>query len=748
MPFTRLNALVAALAAGGVIWIVHFKFQSAKSKNQTNAECREANDKLGNGSSACLALIFFEELLFLAALGFWSWVRSHNPDIRGLEKFMDYGFVLSILRGRYFPPLDHFLSGYTINYYYFGHLLAAVLARLSGVRPAVAFNLQIANLFALTVLESFVMGSTLYYLKDRALGNESSVLKNFLGPGSKERPAFRRVPAFRWLIFCGLLSAVFVAIVGNFHLVIEYLKGQGESYWYASASRVIPYTINEFPVYSFIVADLHGHVSDLPIVLLFIGILISLVLPRKRVEVKAQNSKFKAQICGVKQRALRFVLPFFSLRFAFCAFLLGTLYATNSWDFAIYGGLLALTLFFLRYREDHDFVKSLGGILFPVCLIVFLSVLFFLPFWLTVKPISQGIGLVALQNCGKIQGGFVFFRCWLKNLSPLNLILILWGFYFILAAIYLVWLFRGRIRRFLCLETIIVGLAKFFGVEVELKRKKSQLLNYPAAQLSVLDIIPLLFIFYALILIIAPEIVFVKDIYQPDYYRANTMFKLYYQAWVLFALATAYGTTWVLQWALKQGKAFTKLFLTAGYLLLTASVLAYPYVGIKMAYVNSRKYRGLDGNHFLEEVFPGDARAIKWINKNILGQPVIVEAVGESYTDYARICGNTGLPAVLGWPVHEWLWRGGWDAPLGRETDPSKPSMYPAKRQAEVKKIYEAEDVETVRGLLKKYQAEYIYVGQMEREKYPNLQEDKFSKLGKVVYENEGVRLWHVGLQE
>ena len=48
------------------------------------------------------------------------------------------------------------------------------------------------------------------------------------------------------------------------------------------------------------------------------------------------------------------------------------------------------------------------------------------------------------------------------------------------------------------------------------------------------------------------------------------------------------------------------------------------------------KYKGLDASAFLEEVMPEDYRAINWINENISGTAVILEANGDSYSDYQR----------------------------------------------------------------------------------------------------------------
>ena len=98
-------------------------------------------------------------------------------------------------------------------------------------------------------------------------------------------------------------------------------------------------------------------------------------------------------------------------------------------------------------------------------------------------------------------------------------------------------------------------------------------------------------------------------------------------------------------------------------------ILSYPIFAINSFYDNLIIIKGLDGISYLKILYVGDYSLINWINKNIKGQPVILEANGDSYTDYARISANTGLPTVIGWPVHEWLWRGTYDIVSPRITD-------------------------------------------------------------------------------
>src|SRR3990167_4289917 len=91
--------------------------------------------------------------------GFWAIIRGFQPDIEGLEKFMDFGFMNSVVRSRFFPPLDMWWAGGSINYYYFGHFLSGMLTKLSGIEPSVTYNLAIANIFGLGVMGAFSVGS-------------------------------------------------------------------------------------------------------------------------------------------------------------------------------------------------------------------------------------------------------------------------------------------------------------------------------------------------------------------------------------------------------------------------------------------------------------------------------------------------------------------------------------------------------------------------------------------------------------
>ena len=205
-----------------------------------------------------LKIFILEEIIFFLALTVWSFVRGFQPDIQGLEKFMDFGFVNSILRSDYFPPKDMWLSGNTINYYYFGHLVTALLTKISGLDPAITYNLMIGLIFALTFGASF------------------SLSGNIISFSAKKH----KVKLF---LVGGFLCAILLNLGGNLHPLYNFVKNKSfESYWYPDATRFIvekfgatDNTIHEFPIYSYVVADLHGHMIDIPAVILFLALLFA-----------------------------------------------------------------------------------------------------------------------------------------------------------------------------------------------------------------------------------------------------------------------------------------------------------------------------------------------------------------------------------------------------------------------------------------------------------------------------------------
>ncbi|MEK7160278.1 MAG: DUF2298 domain-containing protein [Patescibacteria group bacterium] len=614
-----------------------------------------------------IKIFFIEELIFFIALVFWVFVRGNLPEIKGLEKFMDFGFLNSILRSDYFPPKDMWYAPQPINYYYFGHLMTAVLTKLSFIPSFISYNLMLATLFALTFTASLSLAINIF------INAKFSVKSNL----------------------SGILTAILLSFGGNLTTIYAFFKPYvpadnpvplwqlpflpfsfPNGFWYPNATRFIPFTIHEFPLYSFVVSDLHGHVLDIPFVLLIIASSFSIFISK---QITKSN-------------------------LVFLSFILSIMYMTNAWDGIIYFLLIAFVLFYLIIRQaqvKHQEMKNEKLKIYTWLSSLFIVgvgfIAFSIPFSLNFKPFVSGIGVLCapsfITNLGKI-GPFIFEANHCQQ-SPIWQLLLLYGFFYFFVLAFIVFL----------------------------KFKK----NY---KLSKNDIFVLILITLSSLLLIIPEFIYIKDIY-PLHYRANTMFKLSYEAFIMLSICSSYILIKLLS-NIKNKLILFIFFLSS--LILISLNLIYPFFAIGSYYRNLTNYQGLNGIKYLAALYPDDYKLINWTNNNIKGQPVILEASGDSYTDYARISANTGLPTVIGWSVHEWLWRGTYDVVAPRIED--------------VKTIYTGNDINLTKILLAKYQISYVVISLLEKEKYPNLNEGNFKKLGKIVYKNNSAVLYKINLAE
>jgi len=348
---------------------------------------------------------------------------------------------------------------------------------------------------------------------------------------------------------------------------------------------------------------------------------------------------------------------------------------TNAWDFPIYFMVLGATIFYFNYLKWGLRTKTFTKTLLSVVCCLLLAILFSLPFHLNFKSIATGVGLVDFH-------------------SPPWMFLVLWGLPLVSTVSFLVF----------------------------------SLIHKPVTshRLLVADVFILILIAVSWLLIIIPEFFYIKDIYIHSYQRANTVFKLTYQSFVMFSLVSGYVIVRILT-SLRQ--KFLKLVCCLLFVVCCMFIFIYPYFAVR-SYYGLKTYQGFYGLGYLKNLYPEDFKAILWLKENITDQPIIVEAVGESYTDFARVSANTGLPTILGWRVHEWLWRGSFDEP--------------ALRTEEVRKIYESKNLEETQTLLGKYKVNYIFVGTLERRSYRQINEEKFSKIGKLIFQEGQTKIYQL----
>ena len=692
MKFTRTNCIVVvvlvfALNVAGclVAWRVE-KVQRWAAKIKAESE-NDATRKI------VLALTF--ELVFLVIFIIGCYVKCFKPEAYGTEKFMDYGFMTSMMRSEYMPPEDFWASGTNLNYYYMGQYMATFMTKLSGVTVNAGYNLGLMMLMAFCFVLSY---SIVYEVMRTAvkLRNEKKreQIKNGNDNVAEISGGFTAVVCH----VAGLLAGTAVTFAGNMHYTIfakiipavqNMLGMEVDSYWFPDATRYIGYnpetddkTIHEFPSYSFVLGDLHAHVTNIMFVLTVLGILYAWLLYRKERMDAVKN--------GTAVEPYSRLREIFHPSILMLGFFIGLFQITNYWDFPIYFVVSGAIILFSN-AVIHKFEKeTLILTAFHAVVVLGLSLVVSLLFNMKFQSMAGGIALCT-------------------DHTPFYQLAVLWGLPVTVLVCYLV--------------STICKKKK----EEPYKRKKGSkpLLFQFINRLSLPELFILTIGLCAAGLVLMPEIIYVIDIYG-GHKRANTMFKFTYQAFIMFGLMMGYVITKFILLA-KNGKQIVCGAITAFFLFSTVGYLGKSVDSWFGDVTDRSRFQGLDAAAFVDKENMADSEAVDWINENIEGRPVMLEANGNSYTYANRISVLTGLPTILGWHTHEWLWKDDYN--------------WVEERVAVVKSIYTSVNVETVKSLLEEYQVSYIYVGDEERNKYAEaggVNETLLRSLGDIVFENEG----------
>lgn len=674
-----------------------------------------------------LGVIVATEVIFLLAFTLWVVVRAYNPEILFTEKPMDFAFVNGIMRSDYFPPVDPWLSGVTLNNYYFGHMIMATLTKLTGVPAATAFNLSLALIFGLAAIGAF---SIVYNLVRMIRGGEVTAM-----------------------VF-GTVAAVFLLILGNLEGVLEMLYAHGygsqgfwawigiegldapysseqwyptQFWWWWHATRMIQatvggvgvdYTIAEFPIFTFILGDLHAHLLSMPFVLLTVAVCLNIVA-----------TKVSLGLAWLRRNIAPFVLMIVCL---------GALGPIHTWDLPVYlflfaGAIMVQTR--LRGGGTGWWKRWL-----PLVAIAVVGVFVpYLPFYLNMDVPTSGV----LPWDG-------------PNSRWLHLLL-MWGLFLFVAASFVLFQMRGAVRSvsrrtvvWVCLPVLLLWVVWAVAVAAtgggaSVWAKLGHLLPLlillaltlllvvrratatPVEERSVL--FALLLFLTAVLLVVGCELFYLRDVFGN---RMNTVFRFYFQAWILFAVASPFAVYYMQRkWRVSGvGARLGKLGWWVVLLVLVASSLAYSVAGIPSKTNGFSGEPTLDGLAWHQRDRPEEYEAVSWFNSEVDGAAVIVTAPGYAYTDHGIISECTGLPTVLGWEGHEWVWRASDVAYRGRRAD--------------IELVYTCSDSEQILALLDKYDVTYVYVGRLEREMYGEDAGEQLGSLMDVVFQNEGVTVYRV----
>ena len=672
-------------------------------------------------------------------------LKANDPDIAGTEKPMDLMMLNAVVSDKFAPPQDLWLSGFDIAYYYFGYWMFGGISQMGGIPTSIAYNLSLALIAGMSA------GAIMSLVSD--------LIKRDRG-------------RYRVAVASGAVAVVALLVMSNLNGLWEMLtvfgiggsgfyewlsvKGVDTSeigngwrptgfWWWWASSRVInsfgprgeqlDFTIQEFPFFSFLLGDLHPHVMSIPFLLVAVGMAANLLWSKVRWSWRWVVSNKLTSLCLV--------------------LIVGTAGFINTWDLIIVVPLLGLALLLKVYRENRTrFAAAAVATVLPYLALCIVAAVLFSNFYFFTLHSQVGFPPVAPTRHGTrlVQ----FLTVWVPLLllvAPFLYVYLAQGLrrtklpegnsgrvmppmqvWFAPTAIcvfvYIAWfvthlVFNQDARWIHVIERVPVSFPLALGVVclsgtllLRARRGASD-----AAQICLALALMSCFLLY-----------FAEHFYALDFFgtRMNTVFKLYYQVWILLAVVAGYS---VFRWVRAHSTlSANRLTLSRiGAVVVSATFAASLYYAIaasdtKMA--ESGTPTTLNGLAFMETRSGDDLAAIKWIGANLGEGDVLVESVGGSYSDHGRFSGFSGVPAVLGWSGHERQWRGGTEGWIEREDD--------------VQRIYTSEDLDDVRALFNKYGVTHIVVGTLEREKYTEIDATKFNMLGSVVYSNASVDVYEI----
>lgn len=682
------------------------------------------------------------ELIFLSTFAIWALVRAYNPAADHTEQPMDLMFMSSLWASPSFPPQDAWLSGYSISYYYGGYWLLVTMGRLAGTTPEITYNLGQACWYGLLLSASYGLVYALLRL-----------------PARVSEGVVRGLQTGRAALG-GLLAAVMVGLAGNFQSILEWLYAQGVNvaplarlanvpnfpegaaqthqwyismgdWWWWRSSRVLADSglngghqevISEFPAFSYVLGDNHPHVLAMPFVILVIALALAWFLEPQP---------------DPGERGWTRWLPVSPVLLAATLVSAGSLLWLNTWDFPPYLLLLGVIVFTVS-RERRLLRALVAGALVAVG-----GILLYLPYFFTAQSQAQGFN-VNLFNpthlpqflwvflTGLLAFGALALIAWRERRASWRTIVITFalliaGSLLILGVGYLLST-TVLMEQFARINPLPEGATAYLPLFLDRWRDApwTLLLTALLAALAIAlwlarlhddERSPVTFAVLiagiGLLLAMTPEVIFLRDNFG---WRMNTIFKFYYQTWLLLGLSGSVGVLLALDRVRSQPLTLIFTIPAVG---LALAGLVFPAAA---AWSRTNGFAGtptFDAVAWIEGASPSELAAARWLRDNSPSDSVVLQASGQSYhTDDNRIATVSGRATLLGWDGHESQWRG--DA-FGEMA---------AGRSETIEQIYRLGDPATVAQLLDQWGIDYVVIGPAERRAFSLTPEDEDRLLG------------------
>lgn len=618
---------------------------------------------------------------FFVLRGFWSDTNGSNG-----EKGMDSALIASLTRAQHLPPPNPYAAGAQLqSYYYFGHLETALLTRASATTTRWSYNWMCATLPALCFAALFPLGAA---LTGSSKGGALVTAAVLLG-GTLE-------PIYQWLNEDAFWRARFLGL---------------EPF---NISRVLPFTINEFPWFTFNQADLHAHYFALPFALAQMALAWSLYRTKK---------------------------PAVAL---LSALLLGAQIMTNTWDFPIYWLLVAGAMLCSGQSAGTPLPRRKWAL------------------WARQFALALGVAVVALGVAApfllRVQSVAAPPQPLPQPGSPLREWLLLWG-----PATLGWWNFAAlvifRRQRFAPWALGLVG-AGVLWAAFSAQWKVPFSLVLPVFG-NVGWVLPLVIFSAALALwgiwtqrenarflcvlalcgllaLVWSETTWAgllgdaRHAGIDDYKRQDTVFKFGLQAWMLWGTASAAGAWLALERGSARLRIAAKVVATPLVAVMVAGNLAFMLMRMRLPqqvltwHDGQPKWRLLfDGWDAWAHLAPPEKEAAQWLQENVLPGENIVEAEKPDYSDfspYTRYAHATGIATVIGPQAHTFFWSPA-NAPVGRGPDGRRAKIQAefnetVRRKADARASYSPIDIQKRGQLLKRYGVKYLIWGELERAQY------------------------------
>ena len=658
----------------------------------------------------------------------------------GGEKPMEFALINAIGRSAYFPPYDPWFADGYVNYYYYGFYLIAFLFKVVGIPSEIGFNLALPTMMGALGAASFTVAG--------ALAQAIS--------GTR-----------RTRLVAGWASVIAMCLIGNLSALRTLLEGAPASFdafitWTWNGSRAIDYAITEFPYFSGLYADLHSHVIALPITMTVIA--VSFALARRPVGDDEENPLQRplllvlaALLLGTLFVTNAWDVPVYAA-LAVVSLVTGALTSPRTpraylraaaQVLVVLGGAYLLFLPFHRHfvalfsqvalvHDPTDLLQFLThfGAFVAVGAIGLTALL--VPQSASADRFAWPVASIALSIVGVV----ILARAETAGGALAGEVLVLAG----LAGPPIVAALRRAARsesptllsRVAALCAMVGALGGVLSLVSGRPVLGLMLALTAAAGAGWLSLPGVAERFLCLLLAAAfgvaggvEVVVVADDLIGTDWYRMNTIFKFYNQVWILLAVSCAVLVALMSARVLTtpsdesistQARSISGAWSRAGVAvaaLLCAGALTYPALATlprleqrmspgaqpgslnALDWMNAGSVPVVGSPEFREIRYSGDRAAIAWLQQHVPNSAVVAEAsIGPYRCNGSRIANATGLPSIIGWERHQQQQR--------------FPDQLPA-RVNDVRTLYTSANVDEKVAILRKYNVEYVVVGDLER---------------------------------